>query len=654
MIVFLIISMAVAFFFYRKTLPDLSTKRRYILIALRGLFIFFLLMLLFNPILSFQRNVTERPVFLLLSDKSNSMSQLIDGRSKTEHLGSFERDMQRVAQRSNYSFERIELFRNNPRQSRLLDEIRDVLHSGKEIRGIAIASDGWFHDDPALFRELINIPIYTFRPEISEDNPEITINNIHYNRNARQNEIQPIRVNFTTSNYEGSVEVQLKRNDRVVQRRSVNITSANPTNQIEFEVLFNELGLQVYEIEVVGTNDITDRGFAAIQVLESKSEILIITDQFTWDVRLFNRFLNFNERFSADLVYAYRGDLQQRGERVNVNWQDYSGFIIINHGNLLLHSHDLTRLSNMVLNGTGLIYIGNTTPLFEAILPSRPTTIRIVSEAQTQLRPEALAYQIFRDIETYWGRFPPIQFHYLSAKEQAIVLAEALDQNRFPVIFLGHHGTGNVLQFAFHGLWRWQMNNETEVFDRFVNGLAQWIFSSQTDNFFAYTNKNIYYSGEQITVHLSAFDERLNPLQNLNARLDLVRSDGNTVFSDFLVRNEGLFSVTLPQLEAGTYRYRIFDDINNRETSGEFEVLEQDIESLNKGFNHRLLIEMSQASGGYNLTESDLNDFSLERVEAITRVRYHEVQLYRNVLFIITFLVTFCVELYFRKKWGLL
>jgi len=311
----------------------------------------------------------------------------------------------------------------------------------------------------------------------------------------------------------------------------------------------------------------------------------------------------------------------------------------------------------MILNGAGLIYLGNVSPLFETILPTRATNIRLISEAQTQLRPEALNYQIFRDIETYWGRFPPIQFHYLNPKEQTIVLAEALDINRIPVVFLGHHGTGNVLHFAFHGLWRWQMNNETEIFDRFINGLAQWIFSSQTDNFFAFTNKNVFYSGEEITVHLSAFDERLNPLQNLNARLNLTRVNATgdeVIFSDFLTRNDGMFSISLPHLESGTYKYNIFDDINNQETLGEFEVLEQDIESLNRGFNHRLLAEMSQASSGYHLTATDLSNFTLDSVESVIRIRYHEIQLYRNVFFIIIFLVTFCIELYFRKKWGLL
>ena len=308
----------------------------------------------------------------------------------------------------------------------------------------------------------------------------------------------------------------------------------------------------------------------------------------------------------------------------------------------------------MVLNGNGFIYVGSVNPEFEDILPARATNIRITSEGQAQLNPTALSYQIFRDIESHWGRFPPVQFHYLTAKEQAVVLAEIHDIQRIPVIFLGNYGVGNVLHFAFNGLWRWQLNSEPEVFDRFINGLGQWIFSSSKENFYAFTDKNLYYSGENIVVNLSAFDERLVPLRNINARLDLFASDNTVIFSDFLIRKDDLFSINLPDLDPDTYRYRIYDDLNDKEATGEFEVLEQDIESLNRGFNQRILTALSQSSRGQNLTNNDLNNFILDRAESIRNYRYIEIPLYRNVWFILLFLVTFCVEIYLRKRWGLM
>ncbi|MCL2063094.1 MAG: hypothetical protein FWG98_01815 [Candidatus Cloacimonetes bacterium] len=675
MILSIFIALIIAFLYYRKTLPEVSQKRKYILFFLRALVIYALLLLLFNPILYIRQAFTERPVFLVLIDKSNSMTQVIEGQTKSELLSRFDNEIRRTALNYNYAVEQIDLFVNNPRQSILLDEIRDILHSGKEIAGIALSSDGWFQDDQSLFREFINIPIYTFNPELENKNAELIINNITYNQNVAVNEVQPIRVSFVANNFEGTVQGILRHEGRVLQRRSIridgvqnneinndsDISLTNTLGIIDFEYSFSETGLKVFEIELNALDDdeVGDIGFAAVQVLDDKAKILILTDSFSWDIRVFNRYLGFGDRFDTDLVYLQNRTFRQHGNPITITWSDYAGFIILNHGNFTIRESDATTIKNMLLNGAGLIYVGNINAEFEDILPARISNIRITSEGQAQLNPVALSYQIFRDIEPHWGRFPPIQFHYFTAKEQAIVLAEIHDIQRIPVLFLGNYGVGNILHFAFNGLWRWQLNSEYGVFDRFINGLGQWIFSSSKDNFYAFTDKNIFYSGERITVKLSAFDERLVPLRNINARLDLFKSGSSEssselVFSDFLVRSDDLFTINLPELDSGTYVYRIFDDLNNKEASGEFEVLEQDIQALSRGFNQRLLNALSQSSRGLNMTNNDLTDFNLERADSIRSYRFIEIPLYRNKLFIIVFLFAFCGELYLRKKWGLL
>ena len=351
MILSIFIALIVSFLFYRKTLPEISKKRKYILFFLRAVVIYTILILLFNPILYFRKGFNDRPVFLILSDKSNSMSQIIEGKTKTEHLSRFETDMRRIASNNNYAVENINLFVNNPRASVLLDEISDVLHSGKEIAGIALASDGWFQDNQSLFRELLNIPIYTFNPELETNNAELTITNITYNQNVSVNELQTIRVSFTTQNFEGDVQATLKHEGRVLQSRNATILTSQseigttltsqtemtgyftsfrggttmeganrselrtPNSElhfIDFEYSFSETGLKVFEIEISGNamppqpaNDtlVNDIIFGAVQVLDDKAKILILTDSFSWDVRVFNRYLNFNDRFDIELVY---------------------------------------------------------------------------------------------------------------------------------------------------------------------------------------------------------------------------------------------------------------------------------------------------------------------------------------------------------------
>jgi len=659
---YLIISLLIAFLFYRKTLPTITKGKRTLLFTLRALFIFSLFLLLFNPILYFKHNYTERPILLILTDKSNSMKQRIAGKTKTEHLTPYERKIEALYYDKGYDIEKVTLFSGNPSQSLLLEEIKDILHSGKDIKAIAIASDGWFQDSPTLFKQLTNTPIYTFLPPNTAEEQELRINSITYNKNARKGETQNIGVNITAKNIEGNIQATLKRTNQggkptILQRRSIATTQGDtPTStQIDFRVNHTELGLQVYEIEIASQDSLTATGYAAVQVLDNKAKILLLSDSINWDIRLFNRFLNFSERFDIDFVYSHKNGFWQSGVKKELHWQDYAGFIIVNHSNMRLPDADVVALKNKLLLGSGLIYIGNVNAQMAEILPARATNIRIIGQEQVKLRPEALQYQIFRDIENIWAKFPPVDYYFLEPKEESTLLAEVqlgrAAQNQ-QVILLGSFGSGNVLQIAFSGLWRWQFTTTEDVMGSFINGLAQFIFSNANNNFFSYTNKNIYYSGENISVRLTAFDEKLNPLTNINARLRLSQ-EGKEVFTDFMAREGDEFALNIPQMPAGQYRYQITDDISNKETSGEFEVLQQDIESFNKGFNSRLLQDLSVSSQGMVISDTDMTDLDIDEATSVKKVKHIELPLHKNAWFIVIMLAVFCAELYLRKKWSL-
>ena len=670
-----VLSVSVSFLFYRKTLPYISKSRKSILLGLRTIVIYCLLLLLFNPILILKKKYDEKPTIILLIDKSNSMYQKIEGVEKYKYLENFVKQIERSALNSNYWFTKKDLFEMKPNQSILLEEINDVLQSDRQIKAIALASDGWFQDDPSIFRELTGVPFFTFDPNILNTNPNISIDNIYYNKNARKNETQPIRVSYIVESIKGEIKVTLKHDSLIIDEKTLILTNdrqqmdtlqPNSTSHasssfsteergiIDFNVHFKDTGLKVLEIEISHIESETStKGYAAIQVLDDKAKIMVLTDKFNWDIRVFNRTLNVSERFNSDLFYVQKGEITQKGKVVDPKWQDYSGIALFDDNNMKFSDKNVLAIKNMVLSGKGLIYFGNMNNDLQDLLPIRASNITLRNEGQTLLRPEALTYQIFRDIEPYWSKFPPVEYFYLNSKDQAIVLAEVLEQQRIPVIFLGNFGAGITLHFAFKGFWRGQFNIDTKIFENFINGLAHWIFSSKSDNFFTYTEKNAYYTGEKISVKLSAFDEKLNPLSNLNAKIE-VKNEDRIVFFDFLTKTGDIFSINLPELPPGVYHYTIRDDINNREAKSEFEVLEQDIESLNKGFNKRLLSDISIISGGENLNINNITNFHFEKAEIKKKLKYIEIPLHKNVLFIVGFLLCFSLELFLRKKWKLL
>ena len=655
------------FFFYRKTLPEIKRHQRIILVFFRFIFLFCLLVLLINPILSYHKKYTEKPVFWIFTDHSVSMNQVFAGKPKTDYFTFFEKDLVRKLQKNNYSLEKIELFKRNPMQTLLLEEIKYIVPQ-RNLQGIILSSDGWFQDHPSAFRELINVPIYTYNPEITEQKPNINFENLIYNKNARRYDKQPIKVNFSVNQYQGEIIVNLKRDQKVVQTKTIIINENNNFQQVIFEEVFSELGLNIFEVELfippsfptsttakIGEPvNISESRFAAIQVLEKKTKLLLLADNVTWDIRTINRIFNFNERFDVDLLLQEQGVWKKNNQLFNPHWQDYGGVIIIQVNNLFFTPDELKALKNMLNSGIGLLYLGSINNQLTDVLPSRSTNIKLIGESQTLLCPEALSYQIFREIEPYWSTFSPIQHYYYTPKEQTTVLVETSDLNRIPVIMLGHYGIGNVIHFTLQGLWKWQLYSEDSALEQFINGLGQWIFSNPTENFYAYTDKNLFYSGEIITVKLSAFDEKLNPLININAKLQLYDREKNCVFTDFLTRNNEQFELQLPNLNAGKYHYTIFDDMNNLSTENEFEVVNEDLLSQQKGFNLRLLAELSAASGGKMITHKELANFNFPQGKIEQTRKLIKIPLDKNVFFITFMLMSFCFELYFRKRWKLL
>ncbi len=666
-ILLLIISIAVAVFFYRNTLPEISLKRKLILSALRTVFIFLLLLFLFNPILYLTKTETQKPSFLFLIDKSNSMNQLIEGKDKSQHLKSFEEFFLKIVEHQGYKVKVRDIFSDNPKQSNIYEYFLNHTKADASIEGIVLLSDGWLHDDPAMLKEIIEIPLFSYNPQITISDTQLKINNLIYNKSARIGEIHPLLIDLEAINYDGTATINLKnKHNRIIDSKAISFSPDNSSMQIDFELSFKENGLEIFEIEFM-TEDkkVLVSDFAAIQVIEKKNKILIITDSFNWNIRFFNRVINSEDRFEADLIYQKNRQFYQQEDIFVPEWQEYSGFILINNGRLSLNSNDSNIIKDKVFNGSGLISLGNIVDSIQEILPVTQSNIRITAEGHTRLLSEALTYQIFRDYELEWNKLSPINFYYQNLKEQAVLLAEAIQigsqssGTTIPAISQIMFGSGNVIHFSFLNIWNWLAEPQTSFFNDLTKNIMLWIFINNSENFYANTSKNVYYQGEIVVINLFAFDEKLNPLRNLNAKIDIMNQNQELVFSDFfknsnvVTKSDG-FTMSFKDLAPGEYSYNIIDDLNNRKTEGQFSIVEVDIESKNIGFNTNLLNSLSSLSKGKSFTRDSLNDFSLPVATSVKIKRDIEIPLYKNLFFIIIFLVSFCLELYLRKKWSLL
>jgi hypothetical protein len=108
----------------------------------------------------------------------------------------------------------------------------------------------------------------------------------------------------------------------------------------------------------------------------------------------------------------------------------------------------------------------------------------------------------------------------------------------------------------------------------------------------------------------------------------------------------------MEQLGPGTYTVRVQDGELQDSTS--FAVLSQSPEVRDTGINQALLRYVSDITGGKVIGTEDLSELTLPTAQSINMQREHRIPLYRKWYIITLFLLSFCVELYLRKRWGLL
>lgn len=173
-----------------------------------------------------------------------------------------------------------------------------------------------------------------------------------------------------------------------------------------------------------------------------------------------------------------------------------------------LHSLALKReawqeLADRVASGTGLAMLGGhhsfgpggfrTTPLTD-VLPvvigpaenqrlDEPVRADVHLAGPLQIKPTepmGLSHPMLQLGDSgVWAKLPKLdganKFDRTKLKPNAIVLAEATDAARHPLLVIGQSGRGRVLAFAGDSTWRWRLEGHGEAHRRFWRQVVLWL-----------------------------------------------------------------------------------------------------------------------------------------------------------------------------------
>ncbi len=659
----LIIAFGISYWFYKKTVPQLVGWNRWFLLILRTITISVVLILLFNPIVKFMRDKITKPQIVMLFDRSASMQQQGENASKEELFQLTKQALIGKLRSANSQVIEFDFANglNGPDNNTLLVKTLMELTRKSDLENleqIFLLSDGWLKDENLMFLENFSYPISTIAPEFSYTEFDLEINNVRFSSTAYRDEIVPIYFQIQSHNYSGKAKAILKVDNKRVQTRNFEFSESELLDQ-QFEHVFPEAGLHDLEILVETdseeeSNLANNRYPASIQIRDNKLKCLIIADKLSWDVSFILRSLTADDYWQTKFLLITDHYYNQRNiTDFAVELEKTNTLVIVNHGELRLPFTDTDMIENFVSKGGGLIQIGNPPANLQSILPSDRINLNRTFEGLLRFSEESSQYHTFRwEDASVPTNIPPVRYYYVNPKLQARIFATIDNDQRSPAILYQNYDSGKVIHFAFLDLWKWQMWANGDHYKTFMHNLINWFGQQESDRIVAQTSRTSFFVGEQIEISLKVYTEQFNLTNDVDALLKLYNSENAIILEDYFTSIGNQLNLRISDLAAGKYRFEIEDKISDLQTSGEFSVLDFNPEMRDKGINDVILSYVVNATNGdfYNSIE----EIEIPQLKNIVEEIQFEIPLYAKWYLIGMFLFSFCLELFFRKRWGLL
>lgn len=656
--------MLISGYYYYRTQPPLEKGKRWLLFFLRSISLAVILLLLISPIIHYVQELKEKQQIIVLNDISSSMDLPgIKGKTKKNWIQEYSpiiKDKFNLAgyEISTYDFSAgLTDNKNNTLLVPVLEELNKK-HDFSRVKGIVLLSDGWLHDEFPIPVKQLGCPFYALGDTAASLQADISIVKVISNLQAYRNEPTIIRAEIHSENYQGTAKVKLFIGNTEVRNQSIQLKPGE-TISTDFNYRFSQTGFYPFRVEVsvpgIRERSLNNNSYpGAIEVLINKQRVVILSESPSWDNKFIVDAITENPRWEVN-YYRVQGDKVYTGNKlVNTLPTDHlSAIIILNNGALQLSGNPLNYILSSYQKGIGILFQGLPILELSSLLPLQKSNITSVYQGFLELTPLAAKYPMLELVSSELQNIPPLDYYYVTALKGAEVLATIDNPQHSPAIAVSTQGKAKVMAMAFLNLWKWQMQSEKGGYKNLLTNTLTWLANISSTDYYAIYN-NSYFLGEEINIRLRAEDNIRGLRLDLTPEIKVIDASQKEVFRDFMVQTEGEYITHFSLDKPGIYSFAISDQVSKQSISGKFNVAESSLELMDFDLNIPLLSWITSETGGKLLYPDQLQSF--QPVPAQNRVisKSKDIPLYRKWYVITLFIVAFCLELFFRRRWGLL
>ncbi|EIJ40243.1 hypothetical protein JoomaDRAFT_3297 [Galbibacter orientalis DSM 19592] len=663
-----IISLLITLFMYRK---NRGLGRVFIMMALlRFVSIFIALLLLLNLKFSTKEYYTQKPKLFVLTDNSSSIQALGYENIAKDFLGEIINDAELNNKFSveKYTFNE-ELSSNDSLSfSGSQTNITNALQAIERINqtsnnAIVMLSDGnqTFGTDYQYASKSLKNSVF---PVVLGDSivfNDLRISQLNVNKYAYFKNKFPVEI-FV--NYEGASAVnstlKIYNGNQVLFSEKISLTPENPSKVVNTELLANKIGVQTLKavIEPLSEekNKTNNSKLFALEVIDQKNKIAIVTDVLHPDIGALKKAIESNEFRTADILNIEEESKQISEYQLVILYQPNSAFKKIIE-EIKTQKHNFWIISGV---DTDWNFINSMELGFDRSLGAGEEDVLPAFNEN---------YNTFQTEDIGFNDFPPLldnlgEVSFLESYQTLLFKKIGNIDTAEPQLVTIENNEQKSAILLGEGIWKWRAasflkNENTEAFDAYFGKLIQYVSSTKKRDRLTIENESFYYGNESIKITASYFDK--NFIFNANASMEVVIKDKNSNTSTTfpMLFKGNTYEVDLSSLKASEYDFTVKVPSEKIAKSGSFTILAFDVEKQFVNPDTERLKILADNTGGSMYFSAD---FSALKAQLLSDASYQSIQKSKeNIVSLIgwkwllfVLIGTLSIEWFLRKYNGLI
>ena len=506
---------------------------------LRGLVVFFTLLLILVPAMNITKNTTEKPIVLLLQDNSSSIANAL-GTDSTAYRKNIETLGSQLS--TNYNVVKWG-FGNSIQTDSIFDykqqstDIASAIANAQEFYGqqnlgaIILASDGRFNQgsNPLYQQNATHCPIYAIAIGDSAVQKDIRIAQTHANKIVTLNSNFEIRLDIVANICKGyNNSLSIKEEGKTLSTVPLIINNDKFDHSYSFTIKADKPGIHHYTLSVppyegekVVANNQKD---LFIEVIEEKKNILIVSASPHPDVNAIKDALVGLETYKVSVTSA---------DNMPSSLSGYNAIIL--HGLPSLRNNCTAQL---LAAKKPVWFILTSQTNNQTINDLHNLTHTTISPAPTHnitalYNPAFNAFTLPQQIQTVFDKMPPLSANVgnILAAPGTLALFDQMTitgDGKTPVWVLEQGETPTAFLLG-EGIWRWRIYEfknfgNHNVVDECIQQTVAFLCANTKEKPFTVTlQKNIWSDQEPVWVKATLLNNNLEPMQ-AKGNLSVLRS----------------------------------------------------------------------------------------------------------------------------------